>query len=62
MATPEAALLVSLVLATLSVVTVATGWHRGSPGAHTVLWRRHKQPAAEFKEPFIGPAGPFGAP
>jgi len=59
---PEVALLVSLVLATLSVVTVATGWHRGGAGVHSVLWRRQKQPAAGFGEPLIGPPGPSGAP
>jgi hypothetical protein len=61
-AAPQVALLVSLVLATLSVVTVATGWHRGSAGVRSVLWRRQKQPAAEFGEPLIWPAGPSGAP
>jgi len=61
-APPEVALLVALVLATLSVVTVATGWHRGSGGVHSVLWRRHKESAAKFGERLIGPASPSGAP
>jgi len=61
-AAPQAALLVSLVLATLSVVTVATGWHRGGADAHSVLWRRQKQPSAGFGQPLIRPAGPSRAP
>lgn len=59
---PQVALLVSLVLATLSVVTVATGWHRGGAGVHSVLWRRQKQPEADFGEPLMRPVGPSGAP
>jgi hypothetical protein len=61
-AAPQAALLVSLVLATLSVVTVATGWHRGNAGVRSALWRRQKQSSAGFGEPLIRPAGPSRAP
>jgi hypothetical protein len=61
-APPQVALLVSLVLATLSVVTVATGWHRRGAGVDLMLWRHRRRPAADFGAPLIWPPGPSGAP
>jgi hypothetical protein len=58
--THHVALLVSLVLATLSVVTVATGWHRGGARLQTTSWPRLKQPTAA--NPLIGPPSPSRAP
>lgn len=55
-ATRHVALLLSLVLATLSVVTVATGWQRGSTRVYPALWPRPTRPS-KFGKALIGPAG-----
>jgi hypothetical protein len=58
--TRQVALLVSLVLATLSVVSVTTGWWKGSARDHAEVWPRQTAPP-RFKRPSIAPESRTGA-
>jgi hypothetical protein len=59
-ATRQVALLVSLVLATLSLVTVTTGWWKGSTRDRATSWPQQMAPP-KFKRSSIGPASRSGA-
>jgi hypothetical protein len=58
------ALLVSLVLATMSVLTVATGWQKGRGHVRPASWPRPRRPTAKlrFGKLSIGQAQGYGAP